>query len=88
MHLGILGVTEPKDKPLLSRMMSDAGVAVVVVGFPAAPLNGNRVRFCLSSSNTTAQLNYVLSVVSKIGDTLLLKHSNQNSLSGKIKKIN
>lgn len=69
-------------------MMSDAGVAVVVVGFPAAPLNGNRVRFCLSSSNTTAQLNYVLSVVSKIGDTLLLKHSNQNSLSDKIKKIN
>ena len=56
-------------------MMTKAGVAVVVVGFPAAPLNGNRVRFCLSSSNTLEQLNYVLSEVSKIGDTLVLKHS-------------
>ena len=56
-------------------MMTEAGIAVVVVGFPAAPLNGNRVRFCLSSSNTREQLDYVLKEVSKIGDTLILKHS-------------
>ena len=64
-------------------MMSDAGVAEVVVGFPAAPLNGNRVRFCLSSSNSRTQLEYVLQVVSKLGDTLLLKHSKHATLQDK-----
>ena len=64
-------------------MMSEAGVAVVVVGFPAAPLNGNRVRFCLSSSNSRTQLEYVLQVVSKLGDTLLLKHSKHATLHEK-----
>ena len=60
--------------------MSEAGIAVVVVGFPAAPLNGNRVRFCLSSSNTRAQIEMVLQKISEIGDVLILKHSKRNQI--------
>jgi len=63
-----------------SRMMTESGIAVVVVGFPAAPLNGNRVRFCLSSSNTRAQIELVLQKISEIGDVLILKHSKRNQI--------
>ena len=55
--------------------MTEAGIAVVVVGFPATPVTGNRVRFCLSASHTRAHLDKVLNEIDRLGDLLFLKHS-------------
>ena len=56
--------------------MTEAGIAVVVVGFPATPINASRVRFCLSASHSREQLEKVLDEVVRIGTLLMLKHSN------------
>ena len=42
-----------------SRLMLERGVAVVTVGFPATPLTGGRVRFCLSAAHTKEMLDKV-----------------------------
>jgi len=55
--------------------MTEAGIAVVVVGFPATPIVSSRVRFCLSASHTREQLTKVLNEVDRIGTILLLKQS-------------
>ena len=39
--------------------MLDRGIAVVTVGFPATPLNGGRVRFCISAAHTREMLDRV-----------------------------
>ena len=39
--------------------MLERGIAVVVVGFPATPLNGARVRFCISAAHTREMLDKV-----------------------------
>jgi len=59
-----------------SRLMTENGIACVVVGFPATPIVSARVRFCLSASHTREQLDYVLGVVDKLGSKLALRHSN------------
>jgi len=58
-----------------SRLMTEAGIAVVVVGFPATPIVSSRVRFCLSASHTREQLTKVLNEVDRIGTKMVLKHS-------------
>ena len=45
---------------IFSRKCLEANIAVVVVGFPATPLLGTRVRFCLSASHTRQDLDYAL----------------------------
>ena len=42
----------PSNMTIFSRKCLEANIAVVVVGFPATPLLGTRVRFCLSASQT------------------------------------
>ena len=39
--------------------MLENGIAVVTVGFPATPLTGGRVRFCISASHTREMLDSV-----------------------------
>jgi serine palmitoyltransferase len=39
--------------------MLEHGIAVVTVGFPATPLAGARVRFCVSAAHTREMLDKV-----------------------------
>ena len=43
----------------LSRRCLEQNLAVVVVGYPATPLNAGRVRFCLSAAHTKEMLDEV-----------------------------
>lgn len=60
---------------LFGRMMEEAGIGVVIVGFPATPIESSRVRFCLSASHTIEQLDKVIQEIDRLGDMLILKHS-------------
>ena len=40
-----------KKNSIFSRLMTENGIACVVVGFPATPIVSARVRFCLSGTN-------------------------------------
>lgn len=42
-----------------NRLMLERGIAVVTVGFPATPVTGGRVRFCLSAAHTREMLDKV-----------------------------
>lgn len=57
------------------RTLTKRNIAVVGAGFPATPLMEGRIRFCLSAAHTKEQLDYALSVIDEIGDTLGLKYS-------------
>lgn len=57
------------------RTLTKRKIAVVGVGFPATPIMEGRIRFCLSAAHTKEQLDYALSVIDEIGDTLGLKYS-------------
>jgi len=59
---------------ILSRECLKAGIAIVVVGFPVTPLLLARIRFCLSSSHTREQLQYVIKKIDEYGDLLSLRH--------------
>ena len=58
--------------------MLERGVAVVTVGFPATPLTGCRVRFCLSAAHTKEMLDKVTDLINScyflIPIYLLLNH--------------
>ena len=75
----------PSKLAALSRLMSEAGVAVVVVGFPATPIYAARVRFCLSASHSREQLSTVLDAMDRIGGHLMLKHSRTTPVCDKLK---
>ncbi|KFB39703.1 AGAP007941-PA-like protein [Anopheles sinensis] len=57
------------------RTLTARNIAVVGVGFPATPIMEGRIRFCLSAAHTKEQLDYALSVIDDISDTLGLKYS-------------
>lgn len=57
-------------------------LAVVVVGYPATPINSARARFCISASHTRADLDETLAKVSEIGDVMQLKFKRKGMLSG------
>ncbi|XP_062549157.1 serine palmitoyltransferase 2 [Armigeres subalbatus] len=57
------------------RTLTSRNIAVVGVGFPATPIMEGRIRFCLSAAHTKEQLDYALSVIDEISDTLGLKYS-------------
>lgn len=65
----------PSKMPAFSRMMLQRKIAVVVVAYPATPLIESRVRFCMSSSLTKEDIDYLLRHVSEVGDKLYLKVS-------------
>jgi len=71
----------PSKIALFGRLMEEAGIAVVVVGFPATPIESSRVRFCLSASHSRAQIDQCLKKIDEIGDILQLKHSSQQKLT-------
>lgn len=55
-------------------------MAVVVVGFPATPINSARVRFCISASHTRADLDDALKKIDEIGEVMQLKFKKKNWL--------
>ncbi|XP_015600743.1 serine palmitoyltransferase 2 isoform X1 [Cephus cinctus] len=57
------------------RTLTTRNIATVGVGFPATPLMEGRIRICLSASHTKEQLDYVLSNIEEISDTLGLRYS-------------
>lgn len=63
-----------------SRECRKRDLAVVVVGFPATSIVASRARFCVSASHTKEDLDFVLSVVSEVGDILGLKMSSRRAL--------
>lgn len=58
--------------------MLEKGIAVVTVGYPATPLVGSRVRFCLSAAYSREMLDKVLQAVCECGDQIGLKFSKKN----------
>lgn len=66
---------QPTKMPAFSREMLKRGVAVVVVGYPATPLPSSRVRFCVSSALTKADLDRLLEACDEIGDLINIKMS-------------
>lgn len=58
--------------------MLEEGIAVVTVGYPATPLVGSRVRFCISAAHTRQMLDKVLSAICKFGDEIGLKFSKKS----------
>lgn len=67
----------PSKIPAFSRECLRRGIAVVVVGFPATPLLGTRIRFCLSASHTRKDLAWAIEEISELGDELMLKYGTQ-----------
>ncbi|XP_017794359.1 PREDICTED: serine palmitoyltransferase 2 isoform X1 [Habropoda laboriosa] len=57
------------------RTLTTHNIAAVGVGFPATPLMEGRIRFCLSAAHTKQQLDYVLSHIEKLADSLGLRYS-------------
>lgn len=57
-------------------------VALVGAGFPATPLLGARVRFCISSAHTKEMLDHVIQVMDELGDIFQIKyHAGKKSRS-------
>lgn len=57
-----------------SNRCLQAGIAVVVVGFPATPLNAARVRFCISASHTIEELDDAAEKIYAISKDLGILH--------------
>ncbi|CAL7939644.1 unnamed protein product [Xylocopa violacea] len=57
------------------RTLTTHKIAAVGVGFPATPLMEGRIRFCLSAAHTKQQLDYVLSRIESLADSLGLRYS-------------
>jgi len=53
-------IFEPSKLCCFSRKCLENNVAVVVVGYPATPLNFSRVRFCISAAHTIQDLDFAL----------------------------
>ncbi|KAF9581678.1 serine palmitoyltransferase component [Lunasporangiospora selenospora] len=74
----------PAKIPAFSRECRKRGLAVVVVGFPATSIVASRARFCVSASHTKDDLDFVIRVVSEVGDVLSLKMSSRTALENSI----
>ena len=69
----------PAKIPAFSRECLARNLAVVVVGFPAAPLVLSRARFCISAGHTRADLQDALDKIDEVTTLLRLKYA-QNLL--------
>lgn len=65
----------PAKIPAFSRECLKRDLAVVVVGFPAAPLLLSRVRFCISAAHTRQDLEDALVKIEEVADIVGLKYS-------------
>ncbi|KAK4057402.1 serine palmitoyltransferase component [Microbotryomycetes sp. JL221] len=73
-------IFQPGKMGLFSRLMLDRyKIVVVVVAYPATPLVSSRVRFCLSSAHTKADLDRILRATDEVGGLLGLKLSPSGS---------
>lgn len=61
---------------MFARLMRvrKAPIVVVVVGYPATPLEKGRARFCASASHTKEDIDMVLRACDEVGGILDLKH--------------
>ncbi|XP_060803839.1 serine palmitoyltransferase 3 [Amyelois transitella] len=57
--------------------LTDKGLAVVGVGFPATPLSKARIRFCLSAAHSREQLDECLRAIEEVVHELGLRYSRQ-----------
>lgn len=64
----------PTKISLFSQMCLARNVAVVVVGFPAVPLNAARTRICISAAHTREQLDRALKSIEEVVDILKLRY--------------
>ncbi|RLV84997.1 Serine palmitoyltransferase 2 [Meyerozyma sp. JA9] len=65
----------PAKMAAFSRALYDAGIAVVIVSYPATPLISARARFCVSAALTKEDLDYVLRKIDELGEEIFLKFS-------------
>jgi serine palmitoyltransferase len=70
----------PTKISMFSRMCLERNLAVVVVGFPAVPLNAARTRICISAGHTKEQLDKALIQLEEVIDILKLRY--QRSMFG------
>ncbi|KAG9396711.1 Serine-C-palmitoyltransferase long chain base biosynthesis protein 1 [Carpediemonas membranifera] len=56
------------------RLCFEAGIAVVVVAYPACSLVAGRVRFCLSGGHTDEDMRWAMRRLDEIGDILKMKY--------------
>ena len=79
----------PSNMSYFSRTCLQQNIAVVVVGFPATPLLGARVRFCISAAHSHEDLDYALRHIASISDACLLRFnpSKTDLLEGKTNSI-
>ncbi|CAF0920585.1 unnamed protein product [Brachionus calyciflorus] len=57
----------PTKVAFFNRLMLEKGIAVVTVGFPATPIAGGRVRFCISAAHTLEMLDRALEAIDECG---------------------
>jgi len=70
---------QPAKIPAFSRECLKRNLAVVVVGFPAAPLLLARSRICISAAHTRKDLDDALEKISEVGDICGLKYGTVKS---------
>lgn len=65
----------PAKMPAFSHEMLKRKISVVVVTYPATPLELSRVRFCVSAAHTKEDLDRLLVACDEVGDALQIKFS-------------
>ncbi|ESL06078.1 serine palmitoyltransferase [Trypanosoma rangeli SC58] len=65
---------------LMARECMRRGLAIVIVGYPATPLLGARVRFCVSASHTREDLQLTLDVMSELTKLVYIWHQKPQKL--------
>lgn len=75
----------PAKIPAFSRYCLERNLAVVVVGFPAAPLLLSRCRFCISAAHKKEDLEMALEKIEEVAELIGIKY-NKRLLTNKKKK--
>lgn len=65
----------PAKMPAFSREMLRRKISIVIVTYPATPLELSRARLCVSAAHTKDDLDRVLEACDEVGDALRLKFS-------------
>ncbi|KGG52229.1 hypothetical protein DI09_19p110 [Mitosporidium daphniae] len=68
-------IFQPTTMAAFSRRLLDKGVAVVVVGYPATPINQCRARFCMTSHHSKEDLDFALDAILDVADELAIARS-------------
>ncbi|KAL4952963.1 pyridoxal phosphate-dependent transferase [Aspergillus filifer] len=74
----------PAKMPAFSREMLQRKISVVVVTYPATPLELSRARLCVSAAHTKDDLDRVLKACDEVGEALKLKFS--SGIAGGLKE--